>query len=186
MSTQPTTTEVFELSAASIQEKRLAEYKRLIEGLNKAQSREIFSNGRPEHAAAIFAEFFRTARVQVHIFCRNLKSEVYGRPEVLEALASALGRKVRVSILCQEPPETPSIVNLAGTEGLTVQMVTKDEAKKTKVNFAVMDHRAFRIEVNNDNQEAVASMNRPDVCKDLLKGFGDFAHGCVEVTALGV
>lgn len=150
----------------------IREYKKLLRELNESGADIVFANGKPAHAAAIFEEFFRSALDRVAIFCRDLNPSVYANPELLVQLAGALRRGVKVDIICQEPPATGPVANLAGpAKNLSVRLAGKDSQRNVAVNFAVMDGRAVRVEPDREEPSARANFNSPELAAELLKIF---------------
>ncbi len=162
--------------------KNLDEYKEIVRDLNQNMATDIFSNKKPEHAAAIFAEFFKSATNSVVIFCKNLSQEVYAAQEIPDLLQLALSRGVNVEFLCQEKPESQGILNLR-SPNLTISRSTSEEVINSESNFAVMDGRAFRWEINNKEAQAIACMNKPKVCRHLVDAFKSYKNKGSEVIA---
>jgi hypothetical protein len=151
----------------------IEEYRKLVEKLASSKAEEVFSNGQSAHAAIIFETFFRHAKQRVNIFCRNLASDVFSLPQVAQTLEMALLRGVKVKFISQERPGAVDLADKIegwSKSGLPVQLVVAPEgsdASKVKANFAVMDQRAFRFEIDREEPKAFASMNQPQSAKQL-------------------
>ena len=143
-------------------------YREKVFSLMQAKSSALLSNGAPEHAAALFECFFVTATQRVTIFCQNLNPLVFGRFEVIAAAIGAVSRSVKLDIVCQMEPDLPSQFRDAISKGAEILVM----GIAFKENFAVMDGCAFRYEDDSSKVNAVASMNRPEICARLLTVFG--------------
>ena len=123
-----------------------------------------FSNGAPIHASLILEAMFTFAKNKVRIFCEDLDSFVYDRPELVMALKQALARNVIVEILTQKEPQSVEFKKVIEEEkkGLAFIRTGKtDFVKNRSENFAIMDMKAFRFEPNKLKKQAVASANEP-------------------------
>lgn len=147
-------------------------YREKVFALMKSKSSALVSNGAPEHAAALFECFFMNATRSVTIFCRNLSPAVFGRPEVIAAAVGAVSRDVKLDIVCQEEPVSPSKFRETVSKTSPNSIRVFPNLEDFKENFAIMDGCAFRYEDDSSKVNAVASMNRPDLCARLLTIFG--------------
>lgn len=145
-------------------------------------STEPFSNGQSSHAAIIFAEMLRRAQNRVLVFCRELSREVFdAERDIIPNLRSALARNVDVSIIVQETPTSKQFLEFAKKYREDpelpgeVSIVGCDDAlqriKDINLNFAVMDRKAIRAEVDKSKCEAIACANSPDSAKTLIENF---------------
>src|SRR5437899_3306544 len=66
------------------------DYREAVETLLRLASGKVISNSLPSHAAILYEVFFKHAKNQIRIFCRNLADEVFGRQTVVDAAADAL------------------------------------------------------------------------------------------------
>jgi len=159
-------------------EKELDNYRQTVERLAELDSSEVFSNGRPEHAAIIFSTFLKHAKDRVVIFCQNLSREVFDDPCVLSNLESALDRKVKVEILTQESPAATNFLAKEKSwkeQGLPISLKTAAKGSpvaEVNANFAVADGKAYRFEPKRVKVEAFACMNNPEAAADLVNLFG--------------
>ena len=147
-------------------------YREKVFSLMQAKSSALLSNGAPEHAAALFECFFVTATQRVTIFCQNLNPLVFGRFEVIAAAIGAVSRSVKLDIVCQMEPDLPSQFRDAISKVAPGAIRVMPNLSAFKENFAVMDGCAFRYEDDSSKVNAVASMNRPEICARLLTVFG--------------
>ena len=123
-----------------------------------------FSNGAPIHASLILEAMFTFAKNKVRIFCEDLDSFVYDRPELVMALKQALTRNVIVEVLTQKKPESIEFKKVIEDEknGLAfIRTGTSDFVKNRPENFAIMDMKAFRFEPDKKDKKALASANEP-------------------------
>ncbi len=160
-------------------------YKTLLRELNEARATFPFSNSQPAHAAAIFEEFFRTALDRVVIFCRNLNPEVFEDSCLLKELKEALCRGVQVDVICQEPPMSRSVTGMteAHKDCLSIRMAGKESQRKLKENFAVMDGRAIRLEMDHDHAKAFACFNARKRAKALEDAFDAYLENATPLPA---
>ena len=130
-------------------------------------------NSFPEHAAVLYEQFFMNARSQVRIFCKNLSARVFGLDFVVQAADKALKNGVRIEILIQDerPEESPFLALVEACPSAVIATVNSETAKAAKVNFSVMDNRAFRFENDRDRVTAVANMCEPVIAGSLVRKF---------------
>lgn len=148
------------------------DYRCYVERLAQLKSKELFQNGQANHAAIIFETFFKYASKHVHILCKNLSADVFGLENVLNALETALLRKVPVRILYQETPESSAFLESLQRwqeQKLPIEALpaTGTSLGPVSQNFAVMDRRAFRFEPDNSRPMAYACMNGPEEATTL-------------------
>ena len=147
------------------------QYRDAVQVLFALRSREEITNSIPAHAAVLIEQFFAHAESSVRIFCRTLASEVYDREFVVHGLKEALSRGVDIEIILQEPPpRATSFTHLLTSRGGRLFRTTHAMAASAKLNFAVMDTSAVRVERDHDHCEAVACMNSA-IGDDLLDIF---------------
>lgn len=169
-------------------------YKQNIENLMLTRSSARISNEMPQHAAALLACFFRHATSDIKIFCNTLRRQVYDAPDVLSAMLSATRRGVSIQVLVRHEPETGSefyaqFSEMAQSQPNKFWLQVNAGAKSKLVeeqseNFAVMDQRALRWEIDPDCI-AVACMNLPVLALTLSKVFDRlYASARQEVTPM--
>lgn len=151
--------------------KDLEIYKDSVTALFESGSDFLIDNGRPEHAAVLFEQFFLHAKKCVRIFCKNLLPAVFERDEVIKAAQAAVNRGVIVKICTQEPVS-------AGHKFLSLVeekfvMCNCKPGQESKPNFATMDDVAFRFENDPSKIKAKASANRPKLTQDLVTIFDE-------------
>lgn len=162
-------------------------YRANVERLAKLESAEIFSNGRPEHAIIILETFCKYAVARVVIFCQKLSQRTYGSSDLIQSVEMALGRNLPVSVVTQEAPESQEFMAAAKrwkAEGLPISVSMAQAAHPSlKVNFAVMDSKAYRFEGNRNIPEAFACMNDPKTSASLLHRFIQIRKNSVDLLA---
>jgi hypothetical protein len=149
-------------------------YRANVERLADMQSPEVFSNGRPEHAVIILETFCKYARERVVVFCQRLSQRTYGGSGLINVADAALRRGVAISLVTQEAPESQGFIDAAKRwkdEALPISLSRAQDTPSLKVNFAVMDQKAYRFEGNRNVPEAIACMNDPETSKSLLLRF---------------
>jgi hypothetical protein len=134
-------------------------YRLGIHTLYDSNSNAVISNGTQEHAALLFELFFRKATDRVVIFCEKLSKAVFDKSFVVDAASQALSSGRRISIITQLPPESERFNDLTKQfSNLEIVTATNPFVKSLEVNFAVVDHRAFRFEPKRGDCKAQASM----------------------------
>ncbi len=150
-------------------------YAETVRRLMETRSPGLFGNDRAEHAAIIFREFLTNAEKRVVILCRNMATNVFGQPEVIEALEIALRKKVAVDIVVQDRIESVELRQQLAAwkeEQLPITFVEAEgKLEDIKLNLAVMDATAFRLEPNNGETRAFACMNDPRSARILETQF---------------
>ncbi|MEI6165466.1 MAG: hypothetical protein WCR23_13910 [Planctomycetota bacterium] len=155
----------------------LEAYRANIEKLADLESKEVFGNGKAEHAMVIFETFFKRAKENIVIFCKDLSEKVFNSDNLISLAEDALRRKARVTILTQSDPKSDKFVAACSRwkeEKLPITMrVSKpgSSASSTTANFAVMDRKAYRFEPNREEKTAFACMNNESACATLLGVF---------------
>jgi len=151
-------------------------YREVIFQLFETESKTQFSNGAPAHAAVIFEAMLQYAKESVKIFCKELLGEVFGCPRVIMALKGAIERGVCVQVLTQHAPNKSQFLEILKSEmtnGRKSRIATTNnpKLKSHKVNFAVMDEKAFRYEDDASEISAFACANNPSASKGLSEDF---------------
>jgi hypothetical protein len=137
-------------------------------------------NSFPEHAAVLYEQFFKHARSQIRIFCRNLSARVFAFDFVVEAAGKALKDGVRFEILLQDdrPEDSPFVKLIKGHPSVFIATVNSATAKESKINFSVMDNQAFRFEDDRERVTAVANMAEPTTAGVLIRKFEELQLKC--------
>jgi len=154
-------------------------YRGLVEKLAEANSPEVFSNGRAEHAAIIYETFLKYARSRLRIFCHNLSQNVYKAP-IVQRMEAALNRGIQVEIITQEPPQSAELSEAVENwkqKNLQIKLFQAKPgsiAATMEANFAVMDGKAYRFEKDHKNHEAFACFCNKELATQLEKLFLQF------------
>ncbi len=150
----------------------LAIYREGVIRLLQLRVNKEISNSFPEHAAVLFEQFFRHAKNQVRIFCRNLSASVFDCDFVVQAAKGAVSRGITLEILLQDQPEKSAFTEFLKTvPGVFVATVVSQTAKNASVNFAVMDNCAYRFEDDRDHIKATANMFNPSLASRFVSKF---------------
>lgn len=165
-------------------DEELKRYKDLVTQMFEIDSKEPFSNGQPSHAAVIFAEMLRRSKSHVMIFCKELAEDVFDKErDIIPALKAALSRNVDVSIIIQDEPKSAEFLNharkfledrlLPGEVSVIGcgALPELDVIRNLPWNFAVMDGKATRTELDKGVVQATACANDPATAKDLIATF---------------
>ncbi len=164
---------------------KLQAYENYVNELARTKSTELISNGMLEHAAVLVAALLTNAQKEIMIFSSSLVFDVYGQPNVISALKTALASRIKISILLQEYPDihndkiAHNFLQLCNPESdLCVIEITNQEEKKKIDRFVIMDRIGYRYCPDASKPEAVASFNRPEKAKVLFDEFMSmFAKG---------
>jgi len=138
-------------------------YRVAFERLWDEHSSHVVSNGKTEHAAALFSVFLNRAKKNVVFFCKELRDVVYDDEEVLSALDGAIARGVRIDVLVQDRSSKNSrfAEELRGamTDGKLVFFFEElpEPQKSMPFNFAYADNHAFRFEADRQEPKGVAA-----------------------------
>ena len=136
-------------------------YREGVETLLRLKSEKTISNSLPAHAAVLFEVFFKNAEDQVRIFCKNLDKEVFDDPSLLESAKWALFHGRQINIIVQEEPQESEFRGMLEHAKIPIHRADKAMTDQ-RVNFAVMDRTALRVEPNNEECRASAVMHCPD------------------------
>ena len=147
----------------------LLRYREGVEELMRTGSKQSISNGMADHAAILFEVFFKNAKSQVRIFCKNLNSTVFNSAELLQAAKNAVNSGKKIRIIVQEKPEESSFLEYLRQERSSnpdIELLQAPELYRDKpFNFCTMDETAVRVETDRKDTKASASMNLPEVAK---------------------
>lgn len=151
-------------------------YRALVERLAEANSPEVFSNGRAEHAAIIYETFLKFAKLRLRIFCHNLSQQVFKAP-LVQRMESALARGVQIEIITQEEPESQELKNAIPVwllKNLPISLFRAkagSNAATMQANFATLDGKAYRFEQDHNNHQAFACFYNKEIADQLDKVF---------------
>ena len=148
-------------------------YKKAIANLFDSGSDLPVSNSKPDHAVALYELFFDRAREEVIIFCNKLKKEVFNNEAVTKSLECALDRGIKIRVLLQcdsAQVECTRLSNFQTHDNFLPKYASTEDAN-SRLNFCVVDKKAFRYESDKNTFEAVAVMNNPKVSEKLYKSF---------------
>ena len=166
----------------------LRTYEQAVRELDQLDANEFISNGERAHAAILYQVFLGRAKQYMVWFCRNFGFEEGARPKLIEAFERAVAKGVRIQAILQERPtpgnkfaekfseiakKYPGIVSLriaADQHGESARMV-----EIAPSNFCVVDGKAFRWEPDWHLPKAIASMNRPDLARQLADVFESYS-----------
>lgn len=167
----------------------IREYREIIERFARNKVDARIPNSLPLHAAVLIETMFRTATSEMRIFSRQLDEVVYGREEVLGAVARFVSIPyTTLKILLQKPQdgswlEHNALIGMLDTlckdrtcGKVVIRNAVGSYAQDDANHFAVMDDDGFRYETSHDNTQAVANFNEPKTAKELASAF-DIAFG---------
>lgn len=151
------------LSEGMVQ-RTMQEYRTVIRSLFDTNSSEIVHNASLDHAAVILEEMVRRAKLSFFAIAQNLNEKAWNNA-VVNALAEANRRGIDVELLVTEKDKgkLSHLKKWNATIVPCIKMVS-DEIRKVEdplPNFAVMDQKALRYEVNQARATAAFSANIP-------------------------
>jgi hypothetical protein len=149
----------------------LVRYREGVEMLMKLASDKSISNSEPAHAAILFEIFFKYASDHVRIFCNKLSRAVFNDSALVREAGWALKRGVKVSVMVQQEHVEESAFLELLTKGKVPVLRASEPAKLSTYNFAVMDDRSVRLEIDRTKCEAQARMHTPDLATALARRF---------------
>lgn len=140
-------------------EETVSEYRQAIKFFLEHKYKSRIYNSTPIQAAEQIAEFLDHAKSHVKIFCKQLLKTVYDNDFLIDSLKKALCREVQVIVIMQrDKSQSQKFENILRLYGGSLYSA-KNKAKKTKINFALMDRKALRYEKCNDQCEAVTEFH---------------------------
>lgn len=148
-------------------------YKAMVRDMIVQDSDEIFPNTSYSHAVIVLNEFIRNATNggRVSIFCRRLSKAVYDNVELIETVADAIRRQVKIRILMQETtPEASDFISLFENPDNHIKTVIADE-DKNKPNFAEIDKKMYRYEYDRITRAASVCVRGNSIANTLANWF---------------
>ena len=151
----------------------------------------LIGNSKPAHVAYLTRRFLESAEQEVRLFTGCLKQRVqdvdlYANDHLLDSMRSFVKRQGRVLILLERDIDAPDgdpakhpMVAAAKEVGvqLDVRKVTLEDiawlnSKNYHHHWAVMDDRAFRLEIDiSRRHKAAVNFGRSDVASALARLF---------------
>ena len=155
----------------------MEKYKELLDSLFMAESNAPISNSCPKHAVILLTAIFHFSHKTVNVFCGNLRSDVFGKEDLVSEIRCAAFRGVKVHFILEHKPENKEIEELAKQFPKLVKIDVL--AEKTEIShFAVGDGKAFRFEENHGETKALGCANNPEIAALLEKAFADLSGRC--------
>lgn len=147
-----------------IAKKTMHEYRVVIRSLLDTNSEDVVQNESLSHAAIILAEMAQHAKNSFFAIAQSLNHEAWDE-EVVQALADALRRGVDIELLVTDTDEA-NLAHLRSWNGEIRNCIKKVSAKILNLgfdlpNFAVMDGKALRFEVDKKCASATFCANVP-------------------------
>ena len=165
-----------------IAQRTMQEYRTVIRSLFDTDSSEVVHNASLEHAAVILEEMVRRAKLSFFAIAKNLNEKAWNS-KVVQALVEARRRGVVVELLVTDS-DRQNLTHLKNWDATVIpciKMVSEAVRKKEKLlhNFAVMDQKAFRYEVDQTKATAVFGANNPKYALSAFAWFLDLKKGAV-------
>lgn len=158
----------------------LSDYKADVERFFDEQSSDLITNRDKDHAAVLISTLFKRAKKEIIVFTQHFDGEFYNRPEVSSNLLSAVEKGVSLKVLVQErnhhSDELFDQISAAknGCKAMLKTCRPKSWAAQAQLNFTVVDQKAFRLEKDRGNCEALACANDPKFATELVDLFRSF------------
>ena len=156
------------------EERELQEYKREIAELFESKSDLPIGNSKTEHAAALYELFFKKAKQEVVVFCKDGSSQVFDEQSVKRQMHEAATKNgIQIRVVVQDGnPQCKSLDEIKTFKNVAVKKAAPEDAAKG-YNFCVVDGIAFRYERDREEHVAFARMNYPPDANKLLRGFDE-------------
>lgn len=147
-----------------ITKKTMREYREVIHSLLDNDSEDVVENGSLSHAAIILDEMVQHAKKSFFAIAQSLDSSAWDAA-VVQSLADAKRRGVRIELLVTETDERNlTHLQMWDDEIRSCIMKVSDKIKSFGLdlpNFAVMDEKALRFEVDKQHACATFCANVP-------------------------
>jgi hypothetical protein len=148
-------------------------YRNNVEALVAGPVNQRITNSGFQHGAIVLECLFRIAKKKVRIYSRKLQT-VYSDEGVLNAAKSfVLEKGGKVKILVEDVPsvEGKTFIQAIKHPNVRIRMVDSNFPNPQKHHFAVADNTAYRIELDDDNEEAIANFLEPEIADVLANTF---------------
>ena len=163
----------------------LKDYKDYLDGLIKARSGIIFTNGGKEHASILMSKMFEQTSHEIRMYCEGFKPDLIATDTYLAALKAYLESGRVLSVLIEDNSyvnaEPFNLLreerNKRGDSTIQYRLINGDSQEiiknfsKGHCNFAVFDKDKFRLEISPKEYKAVGSFNSPDNAQALIDVF---------------
>ncbi|MEE9614422.1 MAG: hypothetical protein V3W31_05635 [Thermodesulfobacteriota bacterium] len=175
-------------------EESLSAYEDTLEKLAETESTEFVNNSSKEHASIMIKRLFLEAKGQVRILSDHLNPDVYGRPGVIDAAMSFLGKSAesRLEVIvqlneegCPKPEDNAFVGHLLEEHEGKITLYQADEKlKECKNHFMVVTtdkgKHALRYELDTKAHLAIGTFNAGVKGQRLIDSFGDMLKikGC--------
>ncbi len=161
-------------------------YAKVVNRLAQTQTDSRFSNRGPIHARIVVTAMFCNAVSTVRLYTGCLHEPFYTSNAVLESIQKFLttSRTSRFLILSEEAPShsvISRILDLKGASRLSIHVLDKHKVPsdmRWPDHFMVADSRAFRLEVDHENREAIVNFNEPTFSIALSNVFDTLVATC--------
>ena len=161
-------------SEEKFMEQMMHEYRVVIRSLLDAQSTDFVENASLSHAAVILEEMVRDAKTSFFAVADSL-NPIAWNSDVVQSLSEAKRRGVDIELLVTTPDDA-SLSHLNGWDESVRSCIRRisDKVRRSGVelaNFAIMDRRAFRFEMDKDRASAVFCANNKTFAAKLVDSF---------------
>jgi hypothetical protein len=160
-------------------EQELDAYRRMVAEVADAGDGRVIMNRTAEHAAVVISNIFRRATGSVDILTEQLFDQIYGTPEVLNAVDKFLSadpsRQIRVVAERSIKGSHPFFAAVKKCRpGFNVRLMSSELEKITPFHFCVADARNFRFEPDKRKFAAHGRFGVPEIGKELAQTFERF------------
>ncbi|MES3000648.1 MAG: hypothetical protein V4787_08145 [Pseudomonadota bacterium] len=155
------------------------QYRTAVEALAAGKSDRRFSNKGSQHAAVVVQQMFHTAADRVRIFSGALSPDIYLQEPVKQEIETFLSRAgTSLQVITQKPINEATAAFLSHFDRVKICSLNGEKtAAPIEHHFLVADSRAYRLETDEENREAVVNFNEPRVAASLNAMF-DRALAC--------
>lgn len=157
----------------------LSDYAADVKRFCEENSTDIIENRDRGHAAVLISTLIDNANKEVLLFCRNLDGQFYDSRLVSQSILAAVDRGVKFRILTQEYPQAEGLISELSRADRVPKVEIRQSrsgspAAESKINFTVVDGKAFRLETNLELGEAMACANSPQNADTLISIFESY------------
>ena len=183
------------------EEERL--YFNMVDSAFEVNQEKTISNGQPAHAVYLLYKLLTGARRRIVIYTGQLKRTLdgvlaYGDPALAKAAVRFLerpGTELSVAVAGEldvncgftnatDHPFVKTIVEAADRIKGTFNLYDASEAATFEYHFAVMDEKAFRVEVDTRNAQAYASFGDTKFAQTLARVFDYLREDSKQVVSI--
>lgn len=168
-------------------EEKLSRYADSVRTLAENSSKLVFGNEDSNHAAIVMENIFRYSNETIRIYANLFNGAVSNNEKYCDALKAFIKQPGSiVKVICENDPNRDSegfklLYEYSKLTGYSNKIIIKKSggliAEKLSNSigkyFTVGDNKRFRLEVNPEKFEAIASFNNEETCNKLIEIFDE-------------